>query len=57
MGLGDDEGPGGPEGIDTRGGGGVACRREDESVRAGGPEGPPVVATDGLPVVLLAASG
>lgn len=57
MGLGDDEGPGGPEGIDTRGGGGVACRREDESVRAGGPEGPPAVATDGLPVVLLAASG
>ncbi len=57
MGLGDDDGPGGPEGIDTRGGGGVACRREDESVREGGPGGTPVVATDGLPVALVAASG
>lgn len=31
----------GPEGMDTRGGGGVACRRAEESVRAGGPTGLP----------------
>lgn len=51
MGLGDAGGPVGPEGIDKRGGGGVACRREDDSVRAGGPGGPPglAAADRGLP--------
>ncbi len=55
MGLGDDAGPGGPVGIDTRGGGGVACRREDDSVRAAGPGGPPVPAAADLPEPAVAS--